>query len=124
MLTLSPQLQLFAAAWAREDGIEFDVLVDGGNGVARSYGLGFRLPDELRAIYLKHLRIDVARFNGDATWELAIPATYVIDQGGLVAYAAANADYTRRPEPTELLEVVGGLTQGGVEGSPSTCPTE
>ena len=110
MLTLSPQLHLFAAAWTREDGIGFDVLVDGGNGVARSYGLAFPFPDKLRTVYLKHLRIDVARFNGDATWELAIPATYVVDQDGMVAYSAADADYTRRPEPTELIEVVDGLT--------------
>ncbi len=109
VVTLSPQLHDFASAWAREDGIGFDVLTDLGNGVARSYGLTFRMPGELRAVYRDHFRIDLGRFNGDTTWELAIPATYVIGQDGIVAYAAADADYTRRPEPSELLPVLEAL---------------
>lgn len=109
MLTVSPQLRDFAAAWAREDGIEFDVLVDSGNGVARSYGLTFRMTDVLQAIYRNELRIDLARFNGDLTWELPIAATYVVGRDGVVAWAGVDVDYTRRPEPEELLAVLDGM---------------
>ena len=108
-MTLSPQLHDFSLAWATEDGIEFDVLTDLGNGVARTYGLTFRLPDDLQVVYRDPLRIDLQRFNGDATWELAIPATYVVDSRGNVAYAAADPDYTRRPEPTDLITVLDRL---------------
>lgn len=93
-------------AWANEDGIEFDVLADLGNGVARTYGLTFRLPDDLEAVYRDRLRIDLPHFNGDGSWELAIPATYVVDSGGRVAYVGADPDYTRRPEPTDLIPVL------------------
>ena len=110
MLTLSPQLHDFAAAWAREDGIGFDVLVDSGNGVARSYGLVFRMPDALQDVYRDHLRIDLARFNGDSTWELPIPATYVVGQDGVVEWAGVDVDYTQRPEPEGLLEVLDGMS--------------
>ena len=109
MLTVSPQLRDFAAAWAREDGIEFDVLVDSGNGVARSYGLTFRMTDVLQDIYRDELRIDLARFNGDLTWELPIAATYVIGRDGVVVWAGVDVDYTRRPEPEELLPVLDGM---------------
>ena len=109
MLTVSPQLRDFAAAWAREDGIEFDVLVDSGNGVARSYGLTFRMTEVLQDIYRDELRIDLARFNGDLTWELPIAATYVIGRDGVVAWAGVDVDYTRRPEPEELLMVLDGM---------------
>lgn len=109
VLTLSPQLRDFATAWAREDGIEFDVLVDSGNGVARSYGLTFRMTDVLQAIYRNELRIDLARFNGDLTWELPIAATYVVGRDGVVAWAGVDVDYTRRPEPEELLAVLDGM---------------
>ena len=81
--------------------------------MARTYGLTFRLPDDLRTVYRDHLRIDLQRFNGDATWELAIPATYVVGPDGRVAYVAADPDYTRRPEPTDLIPVLDGLGQGG-----------
>ena len=109
MVTLSPQLHHFASAWAKEDEIGFDVLTDLGNGVARSFGLTFRLPDELQAVYRNDLGIDISRFNGDPSWELAVPATYVVGRDGIVAHAAADADYTRRPEPAELLPVLDGL---------------
>lgn len=109
MLTVSPQLHDFAVAWAREDGIDFEVLVDSGNGVARSYGLTFRMPEVLQDVYRDCLRIDLARFNGDSTWELPIPATYVVGQDGVVAWAGVDVDYTRRPEPVALLEVLDGM---------------
>jgi peroxiredoxin len=38
-----------------------------------------------------------------ASWTLPIPARYVIDQDGSIVYAEVNPDYTRRPEPEELL---------------------
>lgn len=109
MLTLSPQLHDFAAAWAREDGIEFDILVDSGNGVARSYGLTFWMTEVLQDIYRDSFRVDLARFNGDLTWELPIPAVYVIGRDGVVAWAGVDVDYTRRPEPEGLLGVLDGM---------------
>lgn len=99
----------FSAAWTKEDGIEFPVLTDLGNGVARTFHLTFRLPERLEALYRDHLKIDLARFNGDASWELAVPASFVLDSSGLIRYASASADYTRRPEPTELLDAVRAL---------------
>lgn len=89
-----------------EDGIDFDVLLDLGNGVARNYGLTFGLPDDLRDLYVEGLKIDLARFNGDESWELAIPATFVIDGDGVIVYASAHPDYTRRPEPAEVLAAI------------------
>lgn len=106
MVSLSPQLPEFARAWMDEDGIEFDVLLDLGHGVARDYGLTFRLSDELRRLYLGLFKVDLSRFNGDESWELAIPATYVIDEGGSIVYASADPDYHVRPEPSEVLAAI------------------
>ena len=89
-----------------EDGIEFDVLTDFGLGVARDYGLVFRLPTDLERIYAESMKLDLARFNGDESWELPIPATFVIDPDGTIVYSAADPDYTRRPEPTEVLAAI------------------
>jgi peroxiredoxin len=79
------------------------VLLDLGLGVARDFGLTFRFPDDLKKLSLEGLKIDLTRFNGDESWELPIPATYVIDQDGTIVYASAHPDYTRRPEPSEVL---------------------
>lgn len=89
-----------------EDGIEFDVLTDFGLGVARDYGLTFRLPEDLQGLYTDVLGIDLVRFNGDESWELPIPATFVIGTDGQIVYASADPDYTRRPEPSEVLAAI------------------
>jgi peroxiredoxin len=52
------------------------------------------------------LRVDLAIINGEPSWTLPMPARYVIGQDGVIAYAEVNPDYTRRPEPDELLPVL------------------
>jgi peroxiredoxin len=106
LLTLSPQLAHYARAWVAEDGITFPVVQDLGLAVARSYGLTFRFPDDLIELYRTGLKVDLARFNGDESWELPMPATFVIDTSGTIVYASSNPDYTVRPEPEEVLAAV------------------
>ncbi len=106
LVTLSPQLAEFARAWVEEDGIAFDILLDPGLGVARTYGLTFTVPEYLRELYADTLKIDLARFNGDETWELPIPATFVVDRDGTIVYAGADPDYTVRPEPAEVVAAI------------------
>lgn len=107
MITVSPQLPEFAEKWIEEDGIVFPVLFDKGNGVARKYGLVFRLPKDLQAVYTEGLNIDLERYNGDTSWELPMPATYVVAKSGLITHAWVDPDYTVRPEPSEVLAAVG-----------------
>jgi peroxiredoxin len=45
-------------------------------------------------------------FNGDASNELPLAATYIIDQDGKIIYAFLDADYRNRAEPSELTEVL------------------
>lgn len=106
LITLSPQLPEFARLWVAEDGIEFDVLLDLGNQVARDYGLTFRLSDDVRDVYESFFKLDLARFNGDESWELAIPATFVIDTDGQIVFAGADPDYTARPEPADVVAAI------------------
>jgi peroxiredoxin len=47
--------------------------------------------------------VNLPFINGDTSWELPIPATYILERNGSVLYASADADYTRRPEPEELV---------------------
>jgi len=81
------------------------MLRDFGNRVAESYGLVFTLPDDLREIYMQ-FGIDLARGNGDGTWRLPVPARIVIDGQGIVRGVDADPDYTRRPEPIEMVKTL------------------
>lgn len=48
--------------------------------------------------------------NGDDSWELPIPAVYVIDRDGSVLYASANEDYTERPEPEDVVRALASVS--------------
>jgi peroxiredoxin len=85
--------------------LRFPLLSDAGNKVAREFGLTYRVPDEQRAIYQRAF-VNLPFVNGDDSWELPIPATYIIDRDGTVLYASANEDYTVRPEPEEIVDLL------------------
>jgi hypothetical protein len=48
----------------------------------------------------------IERFNGDSSWTLPMPARYVIAADETILYAEVNPDYTRRPEPSDMLPVL------------------
>jgi peroxiredoxin len=50
--------------------------------------------------------------NGDDSWELPIPATYIIDRDGTVLYVSANEDYTERPEPKDIIRFLIATLRG------------
>ena len=52
---------------------------------------------------------DLTQINGEPSWTLPMPARYVIDQDGVAAYAEVNPDYTKRPDPSDLLPVLDSL---------------
>ncbi len=106
LVTLSPELPDFSRAWVAEDGIEFDVLLDLGLAVARDYGLTFKCPDDIRNLYIETFGLDLTRYNGDGSWELPMPATFIIDQGGSIVFASVDPDYTARAEPAEILAAI------------------
>lgn len=85
--------------------LAFEVLSDVGNRVARQFHIVFILPEALRPIYAG-FGIDIPTANGDDTFELPIPATYVIDRDSKIRMAFVDADYTRRVDPEVLISVL------------------
>ena len=111
IVLISPQQSDQALSLVQEHALQFPLLTDVGNQVARQYGIVFPLDLELRARHLAN-GIDLATINGDESWELPVPATFVIDRAGLIRYAFVNADYTQRAEPAEVLAVLQRLASG------------
>ncbi|HEM7852244.1 peroxiredoxin-like family protein [Burkholderia multivorans] len=108
LVAVSPQTPQSTAATVKASAIDFPVLSDAGNHVARSFGLVFSLATDMRPIY-RDLGVDLPAVNGDASYELPLAATYVIGQDGSVAYAFVDSDYTRRLEPAEIVRIVKSL---------------
>lgn len=88
---------------AEKNDLQFEVLSDAGNAVARQFGLAFRLVGELETT-MAAMGIKLPEFNGDEAWELPIPGTYVINTEGTITLAYIDANYTTRLEPGDILD--------------------
>ncbi|WP_435685707.1 peroxiredoxin-like family protein [Sedimenticola selenatireducens] len=108
LVAIAPEKPDKAAETTVRHDLEFEVLSDQGNQVSRQFGLVFTLPESIRAIYAS-FGTDLPAYNGDERFELPLPATYVIRPDGQIAYAFVDADYTRRMEPAEIIEVLRAL---------------
>jgi peroxiredoxin len=111
LVAISPQRAEGSLATSEANGLTFDVLSDVGNVVARAFGLVWSLPEELRAA-LRSNNKALPEINGDESWELPVPATYVIARDGRVALAAVDVDYRKRLEPDAILASLRSLMSG------------
>ncbi|HEX3664601.1 MAG TPA: peroxiredoxin-like family protein [Rhizomicrobium sp.] len=108
LIAISPQTAPNSRKSQHDNKLAFPILNDDKSRVAAAYGLRFSLPDYLVELY-KGFKNDLPTFNDDPAWVLPMPARYVIGSDGIIAYAEVNPDYTQRPDPSELLPVLGKL---------------
>ena len=108
LVAISPELPDSSHVTAEKNNLTFHVLSDVGNSVAKKFGLVFQLPPDLREMY-QSLGIDLPAHNGDQSHELPLPATYVIDRGGVIRAVFADADYVKRMEPADILAALRAL---------------
>jgi len=88
--------------------IRFNLLFDENNRVAHQFNLAWQLPADLREIY-QGFGIDLEKFNGNSSWELPMPARFVIDKTGTIRDAAVYPDHTDRPDPDSILTILDSL---------------
>jgi peroxiredoxin len=102
---ISPQTQRQSDFTASQHAIPFPLLTDAGCAVADQYGLVWTAPDYLRRYY-RGILLNIPFVNGDESWRLPLPATYVLSPDGKVLYAEAHADFRVRPEPEDVLRAL------------------
>ncbi len=83
----------------------YPVLCDVDSGVALTFGLVFRLNDDVRQAYLAN-GLDLTTLYGNASWFLPVPATFVVDRGGIVRFAHVDPDFRLRADPAAVLRAV------------------
>jgi peroxiredoxin len=108
LVAISPQLPDGSLSTAEMNGLGFDVLSDLGNRAARSFGLVYALPDELRAALTANNKA-LPGINGDDSWELPVPATYVIAPDRRIVLAEIELDYRQRLEPDAIVAALRAL---------------
>ncbi len=104
-MAISPETPSNAAATAERNGLNFPVLTDAGNRVAREYRLVWELDEQMRALY-ERLGHPLPKMNGSNEWTLPVPAGFVVAQDGRISYAHVHVRVDRRIEPQAALEAV------------------
>ena len=110
LVAISQQTPVNSRKSQRDNHLSFPILSDHGGEIAAAFSLRWRLQDDLKAV-MTSFGVDLAQFNGEPSWTLPMPARYVIAPDGTIVYAEVNADYTRRPDPSELLPTLKRLRQ-------------
>lgn len=100
LLALTPELPDQSISTKEKNHLEFEVLSDVNNKVAKEYGVVFKLTEDVAKIYNEKFSLNT--HNGDTSNELPLAVTYIIDTDGKIAYAFLDFDYRKRAEPTEI----------------------
>jgi peroxiredoxin len=108
LVAISSQTPDESLSTAEKNELAFPVLSDIRSTTAKSYGIAFDLAEELRPIYARFGHALPAK-NGDDSWVLPIPATYVVDTSGTIVLAFIDVDYRNRLEPAEIFSALESL---------------
>jgi peroxiredoxin len=102
LASISPQTSRQSDFMVGQHSLPFPVLNDPGCALAEQFGLAYTIPQYHRDYY-RSILVNIPFVNGDQSWRLVLPATYVLARDRRVLYAQAYADFRVRPEPEEVL---------------------
>lgn len=108
LIAISPLIMENAIALKEKLALTFPMTIDRGNKASHQFGLTYTLSDSVRPVY-EGFGINITEANGDESFELPIPATYLIDTDGVARLAYTNADHTRRLDPEDIITALESL---------------
>ena len=104
LIGISPEKPDHGIVATEKHRLTYPVLSDIGNQVARKFGIVTALSEQLKEFSKNTLNNDIALRNGEDSWELPAPATFIIDTMGLIRFAHVDLDYmTGRVEPETVV---------------------
>lgn len=109
LLAVSPQLPDKSAVLHERYQLGFDTLSDPAQQTIRDYKLHFTVPAKVREVYAQKLGLDLEKENADRSWNLPIPATFVLDRKGVVRARHVDVNYIERMEPEAILQILRDL---------------
>jgi peroxiredoxin len=105
LMAISPQNPDGSLTTQEKNALAYPVLSDTGNQAAKAFGILFDLPAYLSNLYAGFGN-DLTKINAAGTWQLPLPATFVIGQDGVIIKAFVETDYRERMEPAKALAAI------------------
>ena len=105
LVAISPQTVKQNNLMADQHRLTFRLLSDPRNKVAKQFGVAYELPSDLQELN-RRIFVNLEFINGDESWELPMPATFLIAPDRRILFAEAYTDYTRRTEPQRVIDLL------------------
>jgi len=109
LLAVSPQSPDHSLSITEKAQLGFDVLSDVDQAVIRAYKVQFTAPADLQDLHVKVFDADLRDHTANRSWQLPVPATFVIDRAGVVRAGRVSADYRTRMEPADIIAALDKL---------------
>jgi peroxiredoxin len=103
LVAISPQAADHSLTLTDKYELGFRVLSDLDQVVMRAYEVQFTLAGDLEDLQVKVFQNDPREQNADHSRSLPVPATFVIDQGGVIRATFVSTDWRYRPEPADII---------------------
>jgi peroxiredoxin len=109
MIAMSPERHDYSKRIIKRQGLTFDILQDRRNEVAAKFGIKWKLSEEVKKLYKENFHYNLMLYHGDDDWSLPVPARFLADTSGTIRYAESTPDYSTRPDPDDLMNVLKNL---------------
>ena len=98
LVAISPQTPDHSLMLQEKHSLRFPVLSDSGNKVAQQFGIVFELDRDLRVVQ-EQFGVDISSFNGDHSFQLPVPAVFLVSKDGKVLDSFVEVNYMKRLAP-------------------------
>lgn len=116
LVAITPERRGYTARIKQESGADFPILTDMDNGYALSLNLAIWIGEEMQG-WMRENGRDLPDYQGNTDWMLPIPATFVVDPGGIVLARHIDPDYRRRMDADELVAAIRQAAKPRASGS-------
>lgn len=105
MVAIVPDRQSFAAEMKVDSHVGFPILTDMDNGYAMSLNLAVWVGGEMEE-FMTRIGRKLPDYQGNDSWVLPIPATFVVGHDGRITARFVDPDYRKRMAIEDLIEVL------------------
>ena len=110
LIAVSPQSPDRSLSVTEKAGLSFDVLSDIRQQVIAAYRVQFTVSADIKDLHLNVFGNDLLAHTADGSWDLPIPATFVIDRSGIIRTRHVSPDYTTRMDPGDISAALAALS--------------
>lgn len=105
IISITPEPAALLRRLRESCGAPFMFLSDIDNAYALEIGLVMRVDDHLRGL-MRDRDLDFESFHGNNSWLLPLPATFVVDQAGVIRASRVDPDFRTRMEIDSILSAL------------------